>query len=272
MLGQQFYHETMRNVIVAFGTLFNNIHLVRNNNSGSVIQTMKVPLAYGPRQKWLTRLDADASLDSKVAITLPRLGFEIQNLSYDPGRKLNRVQKFKKVKGATTSANKLDSQYMPVPYNLDIELYAMAKQSDDALQIVEQILPYFQPDYTLTIKDMTDMGITRDVPIILNSVNYEDNYRGEFGERRAIIYTLGFTTKFYLYGPVTSQKVIKTVQVDQYTDIQDNSPKREQRYTVTPKPFSSDADDDFGFNETTSFFEDAKEFDPVTGTDKGNTP
>ena len=141
MLGQQFYHETMRNVIVAFGTLFNNIHLVRKNNSGSVIQTMKVPLAYGPRQKWLTRLDADASLDSKVAITLPRLGFEIQNLSYDPGRKLNRVQKFKKVKGATTSANKLDSQYMPVPYNLDIELYAMAKQSDDALQIVEQILP-----------------------------------------------------------------------------------------------------------------------------------
>ena len=268
MLGQQFYHETMRNVIVAFGTLFNNIHLVRKNNSGSVIQTMKVPLAYGPRQKWLTRLDADASLDSKVAITLPRLGFEIQNLSYDPGRKLNRVQKFKKVKGATTSANKLDSQYMPVPYNLDIELYAMAKQSDDALQIVEQILPYFQPDYTLTIKDMTDMGITRDVPIILNSVNYEDNYRGEFGERRAIIYTLGFTTKFYLYGPVTSQKVIKTVQVDQYTDIQDNSPKREQRYTVAPKPFTADADDDFGFNETTSFFQDSKNFDPESGTDK----
>ena len=268
MLGQQFYHETVRNVIVAFGTMFNNINIVRKNNSGVITQKMKVPLAYGPRQKWLTRLDADASLDSKVAITLPRLGFEIQNLSYDPGRKLNRVQKFKKVKGATTSANKLDSQYMPVPYNLDIELYAMAKQSDDALQIVEQILPYFQPDYTLTIKDMTDMGITRDVPIILNSVNYEDNYRGEFGERRAIIYTLGFTTKFYLYGPVTSQKIIKTVQVDQYTDIQDNSPKREQRYTATPKPFSADADDDFGFNETTSFFEDAKNFDPVSGTDK----
>ena len=112
------------------------------------------------------------------------------------------------------------------------------------------------------------MGIARDVPIVLYSVAYEDNYRGEFGERRAIIYTLGFTTKFYLYGPVTSQKIIKTVQVDQYTDIQDNSPKREQRYTATPKPFSADADDDFGFNETTSFFEDAKNFDPVSGTDK----
>ena len=167
MLGQQFYHETMRNVIVAFGTLFNNIHLVRKNNSGSIIQTMKVPLAYGPKQKWLTRLDADADLSSKVAITLPRLGFEIQNLAYDPARKLNRVQKFKKVKDSSTNSGKLDTQFMPVPYNLGIELYAMAKQSDDALQIVEQILPFFQPDYTLTINDMTDMGIKRDVPIVL---------------------------------------------------------------------------------------------------------
>ena len=268
MLGQQFYHETMRNVIVAFGTLFNNIHLVRKNNSGTVTQTMKVPLAYGPRQKWLTRLDADAKLDTKVAITLPRLGFEIQNLSYDPARKLNRVQKFKKVKSSTDDANKLDTQFMPVPYNLDIELYAMAKNSDDALQIVEQILPYFQPDYTLTVNDMADMGIKRDIPIILNSVNYEDNYRGDYGERRAIIYTLGFVSKFYLYGPVTSQSVIKSVQVDQFTDLPDKSPKREQRYSVTPEPVSADFDDNFGFNETTSFFQDAKDFNPETGSDE----
>ncbi len=172
MLGQQFYHETMRNVIVAFGTLFNNIHLVRKNNSGSIIQTMKVPLAYGPKQKWLTRLDADADLSTKVAITLPRLGFEIQNLAYDPARKLNRVQKFKKVKDSSANSGKLDTQFMPVPYNLGIELYAMPKQSDDALQIVEQILPFFQPDYTLTINDMTDMGIKRDVPIVLESVSF----------------------------------------------------------------------------------------------------
>ena len=265
MLGQQFYHETMRNVIVAFGTLFNNIHLVRKNNSGTIIQTMKVPLAYGPKQKWLRRLDQDPSLDSKVAITLPRLGFEIQNLSYDTTRKLNRVQRFRKVKSSADNSGKLDSQYMPVPYNLDVELYVMAKQSDDALQIVEQILPFFQPDYTLTIKDMTEMGIKRDVPIVLNSVAYEDNYQGEFTERRAIIYTLSFTTKFYLYGPITSQNIIKTVQVDQFTDLPDAAPKREQRYTVTPSPATSDADDDFGFNETTSFFEDAKDFNPKTG-------
>jgi hypothetical protein len=269
MLGnRQFYHETVRNIIVGFGTLFNDIHVVRKNNSGVVTQSMKVPLAYGPKQKWLARLDQDAGLDSKVAITLPRMGFEIQNLTYDPARKLNRVQKFKKVKSSASSADKLDTQYMPVPYNLNIQLYVMAKNSDDALQMVEQILPYFQPDYTLTIKDMPEMGVARDIPIVLNSINYEDSYQGDYAERRAIMYTLDFTTKFYLYGPVTSSKVIKTVQVDQYTDLPDVSPTREQRYTATPNPTSADADDDFGFNETTSYYQDAKNYDTETGEDK----
>ena len=269
MLGnRQFYHETVRSIIVGFGTLFNDIHVVRKNNSGVITQSMKVPLAYGPKQKWLTRLDQDAGLDSKVALTLPRLGFEIQDLTYDPARKLNRVQKFKKVKSSASDSGKLDTQYMPVPYNVGIQLYAMAKQSDDALQIVEQILPYFQPDYTLTIKDMEDMGIARDIPIVLNSIQYEDNYRGTYEERRAIIYTLDFTTKFYLYGPVTSSKVIKTVQVDQYTDMPSAAPKREQRYTATPNPTSADADDDFGFNETTSFYQDAKNYNTETCEDE----
>ena len=265
MLGTQFYHETIRKIIVSFGTMFNTITLVRKDSSGNIIQSMKVPLAYGPKEKFLARLRQDADLSKTVAITLPRIGFEIKNLSYDPTRKLNRVQKFKKVKGA--KASQLDTQYMPVPYNLDLELYIMAKQSDDALQIVEQILPYFQPDYTLTINDMTDMGIKRDVPVVLSGISYEDSYEGDFTARRALIYTLSFTTKFYLYGPVTSTKVIKTVQVDQYTDMPDTSPKREQRYTVTPKPSTADADDDFGFNETTSFFTDAKEYDLETGED-----
>ena len=268
MLGQQFYHETVRNVIVAFGTMFNNIQIVRKDNSGTIIQSMKVPLAYGPKQKFLTRLDQDPSLSAATAITLPRLGFEIGGLTYDTARKMNRVQKFKKVKSSSSNANKLDTQFMPVPYNMDITLYAMAKNSDDALQIVEQILPFFQPDYTLTLNDMADMGIKRDVPIILNDVSYEDNYQGDFESRRAIIYTMGFTTKFYLYGPVTSSSVIKTVQVDQYTDLPAVTPTREQRYSVTPNPGTADADDDFGFNETSSFFQDAKNFDSTDGTDK----
>ena len=265
MLGQQFYHETIRKIVISFGTMFNDIQLVRKDNSGTIIQTMKVPLAYGPREKFLVRLREDADLTKQVAITLPRIGFEIKNLAYDATRKMSRVQRFKKVKGANTK--QLDTQYMPVPYNLEFELYIMAKQSDDSLQIVEQILPYFQPDYALTINDMSDMGITRDVPIVLNSIGYEDSYDGDFTNRRALIYTLSFTTKFYLYGPVTSAKVIKTVQVDQYTDMPDKSPKREQRYKVTPSPSTADADDDFGFNETTSFFQDAQGYNPETGED-----
>ena len=266
MLGQQFYHETTRKVVVAFGTLFNGITLVRKDNSGTIQQSMKVPLAYGPRQKYLVRLADDPDLSKSTAVTLPRIGFEIAGISYDPARKLQRVQKFKKVKGA--KASQLDTQYMPVPYNIDFELYVLSKQSDYALQIVEQILPYFQPDYTVTINDNTDMGIKRDVPVILNSIAYEDDYQGDFASRRAIIYTLSFTAKFYLYGPVTSSKVIKTVQVDQYTDMPDQSPKREQRYSVTPNPTTADADDDFGFSETTSFFQDAKDFNPETGSDE----
>ena len=268
MLGQQFYHETMRKVVVAFGTIFNNINIVRKNNSGAIIQRMKVPLAYGPKQKFLVRLNNDPSLKTKTAVTLPRIGFEINNLSYDPVRKLNRVQKFKKVKSSSTKSNRLDTQFMPVPYNLDFTLFVMAKNSDDALQIVEQILPYFQPDYTITLNDMSDMGIKRDVPIVLGSVSYEDNYQGNFEERRAIIYTLTFTAKFYLYGPVTKQSIIKSVQVDQYTDLPDKSPKREQRYAVTPDPVSAEFDDNFGFNETTSFFQDAKNYNPKTGQDE----
>ena len=217
---------------------------------------MKVPLAYGPQQKFLARLNQDPNLAAKVAITLPRIGFEINGISYDPSRKLNRVQKFKKAKGS--DKNKLDTQFMPVPYNLAFQLYIMAKQSDDALQIVEQILPYFQPDYTLTINDMADMGIKRDVPVVLNSISYEDNYQGDFAERRAVIYNLDFTCKFYLYGPVTSQAVIRTATVDQYTDLPENTPTRQQKYSVTPNPATASADDDdFGFNETSSFFEDA---------------
>ena len=257
MLGQQFYHETTRKVVVAFGTLFNNIQLVRKYNDGVVTQSMKVPLAYGPRQKFLVRLREDPDLTKQVAITLPRIGFEINGLSYDPTRKLNRVQKFKKTKSGESS--KLDTQYMPVPYNLGFQLYVLSKNSDDSLQIVEQILPFFQPDYTLTINDMPDMSVKRDVPVVLNSISYEDDYEGNFETRRAIIYTLDFTAKFYLYGPVTSSGVIKTVTVDQFTDLPDRSPRREQRFQASPDPITASADDDFGFSETTSFFQDAGE-------------
>ena len=272
MIGNYFYNESTRNVVVAFGTLFNNIQLTKKDNSGNVTQTMKVPLAYGPKQKWLSRLTEDPNLSKKVAVTLPRIGFEISGLTYDATTKQNKVMKAKKVlDGADNS--QLKSGYMPVPYNVDFEMYILAKSSDDALQIVEQILPYFQPEYTVTLREIPELDIIRDVPIILNSISYEDDYEGDFTSRRSIIYTLSFTAKYYLYGPVTSTNVIRTVQVDQYANTPVNAPSREQRYTVAPNPSSATAtefdpdDDNFGFNETTSFFEDAKTYDPKTDTD-----
>jgi len=264
------YHELIRKTVVAFGTLFNDLYVYRKNSSGKTIQKMKVPLAYGPKQKFLTRIDQDSARTADntrtVALTLPRIGFEMTTLQYDPARKLNRIQKFRKVKGADSKS--LQNSYMPVPYNVGFSLFTMAKNSEDALQIVEQILPMFQPDYTITLNVLPQLEVVRDVPIVLNDVGYEDSYDGSFTERRVIMYTLNFTAKMYLYGPVTSQKIIKTVQVDQYADTDTAVAKREQRYKVTPNPTTADADDNFGFNEERSFFQDANDYDPVTGTDK----
>ena len=265
MLGQQFYHETIRKVVVAFGSMFNDIHLVRKDNSGNVTQSMKVPLAYGPRQKFLARLREDADLTKQVAVTLPRIGFEIAGVSYDPARKLNRVQKFKKVKGS--KAQQLDTQYMPVPYNIEFSLYIMAKQSDDALQIVEQILPYFQPDYTVTLIESTTMDTKRDIPIVLESVNYDDSYTGQITTMRRITYTLKFTAKIYVYGPITTSAVIKKVGADLYEDTDTATSSRKERVTVTPNPTSADFDDDYTYTTVLDFFDDGKNYDEETGDD-----
>ena len=191
MLGQYFYNESLRKCIIAFGSLFNDIYITRKDAAGADVQTLKVPLAYGPKQKFIIRLEQDPNLDQKVAITLPRIGFEIAGLDYDPSRKLNRIIKKKQV--ANTEDVKLKQmsvQYNPVAYNLNFELFVMAKNSDDGIQIIEQIIPFFQPEYTVTIKEVPEMDTIRDVPIVLNSINYEDTYTGSFTERRAIIYTI----------------------------------------------------------------------------------
>ena len=273
MIGQYFYNQSTRNVVVAFGTLFNTIQLHKKDGSGNIVQSMKVPLAYGPKQKWLSRLTEDPNFSKKVAVTLPRIGFEISGIAYDPARKLQKTVKVKKVADGIDN-NQVKSGFMPVPYNINFELYVLSKNSDDALQIVEQILPFFQPDYTVTMKEIPELDIIRDVPIILNSVGYEDDYEGSFTSRRSIIYTLSFTAKYYMYGPVTASNIIRRVQVDQYADLPVNSPKREQRYSVTPTPsnvapaaFDPSDEDNFGFNEVTSFFQDAKNYDEKTGTD-----
>ena len=203
---------------IAFGQLFNNIQIKRKDSSGSTIQSIRVPLAYAPKEKFLTRLDQQPDLDNReFAITLPRMSFEIASIEYDASRKLNRLQKFKKVK-TSAEGKVLDFNYMPVPYNISYTLNVFTATAEGGLQIIEQILPYFQPDYTVTINAIPNLDIKRDVPIILNSVNYEDSYSGDYTTRRAVIYTLTFTAKTYLFGPAQTQKVVKTVQSDLYSD------------------------------------------------------
>ena len=252
MLGTYFYNESLRKCIIAFGSLFNDIYITRKNASGTDSQSLKVPLAYGPKQKFMVRLEADPNLDQKVAITLPRIGFEIAGFDYDPSRKLNRIIKRKKVANTSDKALKqMSTQYSPVPYNLNFELFVMTKNSDDGIQIVEQILPFFQPEYTVTIKEVPEMSVIRDVPIVLNNIGYEDTYTGSFTERRAIIYTLNFTAKAYVYGPVTTAKPITKAEATVYADLQDKAPPRVAR--VTQQAIGTpDADDNFGFNETIS--------------------
>ena len=260
-----FYNEGMRKMTIAFGQIFNNIQIKRKDSSGAVIQSIKVPLAYAPKEKFLVRLDQQPSLSEReFAITLPRLGFEISGIEYDASRKLTKVQKFKHIKD-NIDGKVLNFNYMPVPYNISYQLYCFTATAEGGLQIVEQILPYFQPDYTVTINVIPELGIKRDVPIILNSVNYEDSYSGDFESRRAVIYTLGFTAKTYLYGPASTQKVIKETQADLHTDLPTST--REERIIVTPNPTSADANDDFGFTTSITFFQDGKNYSVTTDED-----
>jgi hypothetical protein len=260
-----FYNEGMRKMTIAFGQIFNNIQIKRKDSSGAVIQSIKVPLAYAPKEKFLVRLDQQPSLSEReFAITLPRLGFEISGIEYDASRKLTKVQKFKHIKD-NIDGKVLNYNYMPVPYNISYQLYCFTATAEGGLQIVEQILPYFQPDYTVTINVIPELGIKRDVPIILNSVNYEDSYSGDFESRRAVIYTLGFTAKTYLYGPASTQKVIKETQSDLHTDLPTST--REERIIVTPNPTSADANDDFGFTTSITFFQDGKNYSVTTDED-----
>tara|TARA_B100000073_G_scaffold90888_1_gene71684 strand:- start:158 stop:742 length:585 start_codon:yes stop_codon:yes gene_type:complete len=193
------------------------------------------------------------------------MGFEITGLQYDASRKINKMQKTIRVK-SNEDGKKQNYNYAPVPYNINFSLYSFTATAENGLQIIEQILPFFQPEYTVTMNVIPELSIVRDIPIILNSVNYEDTYNGEFTQRRAVIYTLSFTAKTYLYGPMSNQKVIKNVQSDLGADT-DTPLAREERIVVVPNPTTADADDDFGFTTTISFFDDGKRYNPSSDTD-----
>ena len=265
MLGTYSYHEIIKKTVVGFGTLFNNIEL-RRVASGKT-EVMKVPLAYGPRQKFLQRLN-QVGLDKRsTQITLPRISFEIQGFNYDATRKVSPTQYIR----STQADGKEFKSFMPIPYNLNFELAIMAKNQDDGLQILEQILPFFQPSFNLTLNLVPTMDEKRDYPVTLTSIDYEDVYEGDYDTRRTLVYTLQFVAKTYLYGPVQdkSGEVIKKAILDYSTkhELAPNAP-REIRYQVTPDPETADADDNFGFNELTSEFVDSKQWNPTTGQDE----
>ena len=231
MLGTYFYHEILRKTVIGFGTLFNNINIRHKDASGTNFSVMKVPLAYGPMQKFLARIQQQPELEREVAITLPRISFEMQGIQYDPTRKTGIAQTFLAKDG--TTAKKV---YMPVPYNVGFELSIMSKLSDDALQILEQILPYFQPSFNITINLISSIGEKKDIPIVLESINQSDQYEGSFDTRRTIVYTLSFTAKTYLFGPVADnpEGLIKKVDVDFYGNTNIKTARRVQRYSATP--------------------------------------
>ena len=240
MLGQYYYHEILRKTIIAFGTIFNDIHIRHRDGAGKENSDIRVPLAYGPMQKFLARLEQQPDLNRAVQITLPRMSFETTNIAYDATRKGGITQTFK-----ASDGSKLRKVFMPVPYNIGFELNVLVKLNDDALQIVEQILPYFQPSFNVTIDLVDVIGEKRDVPIVLDNISFQDDYEGDFATRRALIYTLNFTAKTYLFGPVSdsSEGLIKKVQVDYHASVNTETARRELRFTATPQA-RQDYDDD----------------------------
>ena len=250
MFNNKFYWGTIRKSIVAFGNMFNNIHIDRRNGTGDITQTLRVPLAYSPKQKFLARIAAQpASFEQSFETYLPRIGFEMSGIQYDPARRVSLIQQNRALNGTSTTS--LNSQYAPTPYNIAMTLYVYTKNQDDGLQIIEQILPYFNPDYNLSLNAIPAMGIKNDLPIILDSVNYEDEYEGDFSQRRAIVWTLNFTMKLNFYGPINNKGIIRTTNVNTFSDAALSN--QQTSYTATVDPTTAVPGDDITIIDT---FED----------------
>jgi hypothetical protein len=222
---QVFYHGIIRKSIVAFGTLFSDIYIDRKQGdsvTGNTIQRLQIPLAYAPKEKWLVRIEQDPTLENHTYVSLPRMSFEIIGYTYDPQRKLNRMQQLKCGDGS----NSVSAMYTPVPYNIDLSLYVLTKTQEDALQILEQILPTFTPEYTLTINAVPEMNVKLDVPIVLNSVAVSDEYDGDFQTRRFVTHTLNFQMKVNMFGAVSGQGIIETVNANVGENEDFSSPNR----------------------------------------------
>ena len=242
MFGDHFYHATMRKSVAVFGTLFNNLKVIRKASDGSVLNQIRVPLAYGPKQKFLARLDQETGFDAPMAIKLPRMAFEITGLDIDSTQKLQKRNKIVEEHASDVGKKKTIKHH--TSYNINMSLYIMAKNQDDGLQVVEQILPYFSPEYNVTISPVSGFAHKQDVAVILNSVNIDDQYEGDFVERRVLIYQLDFTMKMKFYGPTSDQGIIREINIDfhdkdntaklfEEMDFTIGSTDTESNYTVT---------------------------------------
>lgn len=235
MFGNRFYHETTRRYVALFGTLFNDIQITRKDNSGQVVQSMKVPIHYAPMEKILARIEQDPGLNSPTAMTLPRMSFEIVNMNFAPERKLTSLTRNTKV---SQEDNVKISQFVPAPYDIEFQLNVMTKHTEDGLKIIEQIMPFFKPDFTASVKLVDDMDLYVDVPVIMNNITMSDEYEGDFTTRRVLNWTLSFTIKGYYFGPATNKRVIKFAETQTYDDLPPaTNPENQvalQEYTVQP--------------------------------------
>ncbi len=251
MFGTWFYHKRVRTAVSVFGSMFNNLHVLRHNNAGETISQVKVPLSYAPKRNFISRLDEMSKgedAERRVAIKLPRMSFEITNMQYDPTRQLPKVNNIAKAGNDITKKQKI---YTSTPYTISFQLNIYAKSQDDALQIVEQILPYFAPQYTATIKPFADIpSLTEDVPIALSGVQFSDDYEGAIEQRRTIIYTLDFEMKIALYGPEGTGNIIRDVRNNYFLQEAGNldSDLYVKTQKITPTPNSISADSDYGFS------------------------
>ena len=257
MFGGHFYHSKTKKAVALFGRLFNNIYVIRKNSSGRVISQVKVPLSYAPKNKFLERVRENPNLteDTKVAIKLPRMSFEITSIAYDATRQLAKVGNFTTT-SSTGTVNKRQKFFNPVPYSINFQLNAYAKSQDDALQIVEQILPTFNPQYAITIKPFSAEfpSFKEDIPVIIQGVSFSDDFEGAMEQRRTIIYSLDFEMKLSYHGPISDNSIIRQADAKVF-DIKaglNDSDIGLETIRVTPNPISiiGLADSDFGFTTT----------------------
>ena len=254
MLGSTFYHQTIRKYVAAFGTLFNDINVERKNSSGTVVEKIKVPLAYGPKQKHVLASQETTAVARQTATRTPRMGFALTGVAYDSIRKLNTVGRNVAANTAAGTST-LMTQYNPVPYNFDFTLFILVKNAEDGTQILEQILPFFTPEFTVTINTIPEMGIKSDTPIILNSADVSDEYEGDLDQRRTIIWTLSFLLKGYIYPDLKTSSVIKSIEVNFRLTGSDDSEVDDfvQDFIILETTASSSASSDYILLETDNY-------------------